>query len=283
MKVELRDQVIAITGGARGLGRAMAEALLARGARVAIGDIDGSQAEVTAQELGSGTVAFEVDVTSSFSTEKFVADTEQKLGPLDIMINNAGIMIVGAFLEESDQASSAQVDVNLRGVINGCKAAGRSMVARQGGHILNVASAAGKVGTANLATYSATKHAVVGLTDSLRAEFRPHGVQVSTVMPNVANTRLGQGTGKGLIPMVEPEEVAEVVVWVLEHRANEAFVPRYAELGRAATACLPSRARDFLFRIAGGHAVTLDTDSASRAEYEASAVGPADGTAPSAE
>jgi short-subunit dehydrogenase len=273
---ELRGRVAAVTGGAQGIGRAIARALAAEGMAVAIGDLDLARAIATAEELSgpSGTAvrAFDLDVTSPESVQRFVADVEAALGPLDVMVNNAGIMLVGELAKEDDRGTDLQVDVNLRGVLNGCKAAVRAMADRGDGHIVNIASAAGKIGFARLVTYTATKHAVVGLTDALRAELRGSGIQVSAIMPVPVNTRLGAGLGRSLIPTVEPDDVARQVVKVLRRRSNEAFVPSYVELVTAAVRWLPSPARDAAARLVRGQSVLEDADDAARAQYQREAL-----------
>src|SRR6202451_1252165 len=115
----LAGQVVAITGGARGIGRATAAALITQGARVAIGDIETPLAERTAQELGGGTVGLPLDVTDRDSFDAFLTEAEARLGPLDVLINNAGIMPIGPFIEESDSTAHRMVDINLHGVIYG--------------------------------------------------------------------------------------------------------------------------------------------------------------------
>ena len=272
MTVELNGKVAAITGGARGIGKAIAEAFVAEGMSVAIGDLDLELAQATAEELGDRVVAFELDVTVPSSMDAFVRSTEQAFGPLDVMVNNAGIMVVGDFLKEDDRATDLQIDVNVRGVLLGAKSAGRVMADRGQGHIVNIASAAGKVPIARLVTYVGTKHAVVGISDALRAELRPNGIQVSSIMPNVVNTRLGAGLGSSMIPSVEPEDVAAAVVRVVRGRRNEAMVPWILEPLRMLTAGLPSVARDFLTRALGGHDVMANTDDAVRDAYQAEAL-----------
>ena len=119
----LAGRVVAITGGARGIGRATAAALVARGARVAIGDIDGPLAEKTAAELGAGTLGLPLDVTSRASFAAFLDQVEDRLGPLDILVNNAGIMPIGPFAQETDATARRMVDINVHGVIYGSKLA----------------------------------------------------------------------------------------------------------------------------------------------------------------
>src|SRR6201985_3830226 len=142
----LAGDVVAITGGARGIGRATAAALIAQGARVAIGDIDAALAERTAQELGSGTVGLPLDVTNRTSFATFLDEVENRLGPLDVLINNAGIMPIGPFVSETDVTAERIIDINVHGVINGSKLALERFLPRDHGHLVNVASVAGKLG-----------------------------------------------------------------------------------------------------------------------------------------
>src|SRR3954465_1061935 len=148
-------RVIGITGGARGIGRSTAQALIRKGAKIAIGDVEPNTAEKTAEELGAGTVAFELDVTSRKSFERFLAQVEERLGPIDVLINNAGIMPVGPLLEEDDDTARRIIDIDLHGVMFGTKLAMERMVPRGTGHIVNIASQAGKGGFPGVATYCA--------------------------------------------------------------------------------------------------------------------------------
>ena len=168
-------KVVAITGGARGIGKSTATALIRRGARVAIGDLDLALAEQTAAELGGNAVAFELDVTDRESFARFLDAAEKELGPIDVLINNAGIMPVGPFVDETDETAKMLVDINLHGVIFGTKLALERMIPRRSGHIVNIASQAGKAGLPGGATYCATKHAVVGLSEAVRLENLEHG------------------------------------------------------------------------------------------------------------
>src|SRR4051794_4320554 len=113
----LTGRVAAITGGARGIGKETARALVRQGMKVGIGDLDLQAAEATADELGSGVEAFELDVTKRESVAAFVDGVEERLGPLDVMINNAGIMQLGSFLAEDDNTTLRQIDINVSGVI----------------------------------------------------------------------------------------------------------------------------------------------------------------------
>ncbi len=225
----IAGQSAAITGAARGIGRATAQAFLAAGMRVAIGDVDLATAEQTAAELGPRTVALPLDVTDRDSFTRFLDASEEQLGPLDVLVNNAGIMPVGRFLDEDDLSARRTVDINLHGVILGMKLGLARMIPRDRGHIVNIASQAGKLGTAGIATYSATKHAVVGLTESVRGELRLMGshIDLSYVMPYIVNTELGGGLGHARgFSNVEPSEVADAIVEALQHGTVEVWVPQ---------------------------------------------------------
>ena len=237
----LVGQVAAVTGGARGIGRATAAAFAREGMKVAIGDLDAELAERTAAELGPGVAAFELDVTRRESFETFFEDVEEQLGPLDVLVNNAGIMSLGRFLEESDESAIRMVDINLHGVIFGTKIALQRMVPRDRGHVVNVASQAGRYGAPGGATYSATKHAVIGLTEAIRGELHAEGsaVELSYVLPYVVNTELGAGTHRARgFKNLEPSEVADAIVDAVRHGTVEVVPvlgatvpPRFADAG----------------------------------------------------
>ena len=184
----VQDKMVAITGGARGIGRTTATEFAKAGAKVAIGDLDIELAEKAAEiDIGNATgaqvVGLPLDVTQQPSFEQFVNDAEAALGPLDVLINNAGIMPTGLFIDEEPWATDRIIDTNLRGVITGSRLAACRFVDRGSGVIINVASLAGVTGIPGLATYCATKHAVIGFSEALVAEMRNHGVAVTVVLP----------------------------------------------------------------------------------------------------
>jgi NAD(P)-dependent dehydrogenase (short-subunit alcohol dehydrogenase family) len=269
---QLQGRVVAITGGARGIGRATAAALARYGARVAIGDIDAAAARAAAREIGSGTLASELDVTDRASFEAFLDRVEAELGPLEVMVNNAGILHLGPFVDEDEASQVRQIDINLHGPITGTKLALRRMRSRGRGHIVNVASSAGKVAAPGIATYSATKHGVVGFTEAVRWEQRGSGIDFSIVMPGVVRTEMiaGYKQIRGL-PDVEPEDVAAAIVDALKLPRFEVFVPRAAgRLSRMLTA-LPRRVREAVLRAMRIDQVTWEADRSARSKYEARA------------
>jgi NAD(P)-dependent dehydrogenase (short-subunit alcohol dehydrogenase family) len=270
----LNGQVVAITGGGRGIGRATAAALIAQGARVAIGDIDAPLAERTAAELGSGTIGTALDVTDRDSFAAFLDETERQLGPLDVLINNAGIMPVGPFESETDDCAQRLVDINLHGVIIGSKLAIQRFKPRGRGHIVQLASIAGKGGFPGGATYCATKHAVVGLTEALRAELRGTGIEMHQVLPIGVNTELYSGVSAARgFPTAEPEDVANTIVELLQTGKFQLFVPRSVGLITRAQALMPRSVVETIIRFTKGDQLLLAADPAARAAYEARITG----------
>jgi NADP-dependent 3-hydroxy acid dehydrogenase YdfG len=266
----LVGKVVAITGGARGIGRATAAAFIAQGAKVAIGDIDAQLAQQTAQELGGGTVGLPLDVTDRASFSKFLDETQDALGPLDVLINNAGIMPIGPFIEESDATARTMVDINLHGVIFGSKLALERFLPRRSGHLVNIASAAGKAGFPSGATYSATKHAVVGLSEAIRAEVRDTDIGVTVVMPVVVHTQLGSGLPETRgFKAVDAEDVAAAIVDALQLDRFEVYVPSSTRALFRLKALVPTRVMEAIARLLKGDQVLATPDHGQRAEYEA--------------
>jgi NAD(P)-dependent dehydrogenase (short-subunit alcohol dehydrogenase family) len=283
----LAGQVVAITGGARGIGRATAAALIGHGARVAIGDIEAELAERTAAELGAGTVGLPLDVTDRASFESFLREVESRLGPLDVLINNAGIMPIGPFVQESEDTARRLVDINLHGVIFGSKLAIERFLPRDRGHLVNIASSAGKAGFPGGATYCATKHAVVGLSEAIRAELRGSGIEVSVVMPVVVKTELGSGLPETrAFKAVAPEDVAAGIVEALRFPRFDVYVPKSVGRIFRMQALLPRRANEAVARLLKADRVLANPDHLARAAYEArmsqTVEGPGSGAVPEA-
>jgi short-subunit dehydrogenase len=268
----LYGQVVAITGAARGIGKATAKALVRQGARVGIGDLDVELARKTAEELGGGAEAFELNVCDRASFAKFLDDVERDLGPVDVLINNAGIMPLGAFDEEDDATTLRQIDVNVIGVMTGCKLVIPKMKARGRGHIVNIASMAGRAGYKNAVTYCTTKFAVVGLSEALRAELRDDNIDLSVVCPGVVNTELGSGLNETkAVKVVEPEEVADAIVEALRNNTFDVFIPPLAGHIWRAVHVLPRSAAEAVGRAMKADQVLVNPDEKVRSGYEARA------------
>jgi NAD(P)-dependent dehydrogenase (short-subunit alcohol dehydrogenase family) len=265
----LAGKVVAITGGGRGIGCATAAALIAQGARVALGDIDAELARSAAATLGGGTIGLALDVRDAASFEAFLEETERQLGPLDVLINNAGIMPIGPFVEETDAMTDQILDINVRGVITGSRLALRRFLPRGAGHIVNISSSAGKAGLAGGVTYCTSKHAVVGLSEAIRAEVRGTAIGVSIVMPIPVNTELGTGLHRLRgFPPVEPEDVAAQIIRALQFGRVDVYVPRRIGFLLRAGSVLPRRVVDLISLALGADKVLAKPDLAARAAYE---------------
>jgi NAD(P)-dependent dehydrogenase (short-subunit alcohol dehydrogenase family) len=281
----LSGKVVAITGGARGIGKATATALVRKGCRIAIGDIDLALAEQTAAGLGGGTIALALDVTDRGSFTEFLEESERQLGPVDVVINNAGIMPVTALVDESDDSIRRQLDINIYGVIVGTQLAIERMRPRGSGHIVNIASQAGKTALPGIATYSGTKHAVVGICEAVKAELRGSGVDIHCVMPTVVNTELTAGVGQKLIKPVEAEDVANEIVDALEVGRFDVYVPRSNAVMTRFGALMPRRVSEAVGRLMKADKLMFEVDHAARRAYEerAAASEPGAGNASSSE
>jgi NAD(P)-dependent dehydrogenase (short-subunit alcohol dehydrogenase family) len=189
----LAGKIAIVTGGASGIGRAVGEQLVRRGARVVLADINGDTVRATAEAIGAASAAV-VDVTDAVAVERLVSGTVAAHGRLDYLFNNAGIAVAGDARHMTLADWMQLIDVNLRGVVNGVVSAYPVMVRQGFGHIVNTASLAGLVPTPGFTAYSTTKHAVVGLSTGLRAESARLGVKVSVVCPGVIDTPLKYGT-----------------------------------------------------------------------------------------
>ncbi len=270
-KIDLASAVVLVTGGGRGIGRATALAFAERGARVVVGDLDGAAAEDTARTIGGRAHGLRLDVRERASFAAFVAEATALVGPADVLVNNAGVMPLGAFLDEPDATSRVTLDVNVWGLVLGMRLVAPAMVRRRRGHIVNVASMAGKIPIAGMAVYNASKFAAVGLSAAVRAELAPSGVSVSAVLPSAVRTSLVAGVplGRGM-PTVEPEDVAAAVVASCTHRKAELPVPRYIGGWDLLAAVVPERVMTFGRRVLMDDRRALTSiDAEGRKDYTA--------------
>jgi NAD(P)-dependent dehydrogenase (short-subunit alcohol dehydrogenase family) len=238
------DNVIVVTGAATGLGAGIVEALLAAGARVALADIKAAELETTAAALDPGgqrTHAVVADVADEAAVEGLFAVAAARFGRVDGLVNNAGVIVMNDALDESLANIDLQFGVNVRGLFTCCKAAARQMIRQGGGgHIVNIASNAGKVGFPAMAGYNASKAAVISLTRTLAAEWAQHRINVNAVCPGSVDTPMLFGVAEFLAPRlgtpasdifarmvpaqlkrhIKPVEVGRVVAFLLSPEAE---------------------------------------------------------------
>lgn len=268
----LNGRIIAITGGARGIGEATARALSAAGAKVAVGDLDAELAAQTAQTWGG--LGLPLDVTSEESFAAFLDKVEAEYGRIDALVNNAGIMVIGRHLEVPLANQLKQIDINVRGVILGTHQVAPRMIAGGGGVIVNIASLAGRIAAPGAAVYSGTKAAVLAMTDAFDAELAEQGVRVAAVMPSFTNTGLISGTeAPSLTPTVEPSDVAAAVLSVLEKYRPQRTVPGSLAFSAAQWNLYPQRLKRWFGRKTGMATMFIEVDKDARADYERRTVG----------
>jgi len=266
--IRLDGALVAITGAARGIGLATAEEFIAAGARVALGDLDADLAMAAAERLGARASGHSLDVTDKVSFAAFIAAAEEVHDrPLDVLVNNAGVMPNGPFLDQEDRIDRLTMDVNVYGVIHGMRVVLPGMVGRGQGHVVNVASLAGKFPIKGLAVYNASKYAVVGLTAATRLELQGTGVSVTAVLPSAVRTELSSGIDYGVLPAVDPEDIARAVVRSLKGRPAEVAVPSYVGIAADAAPLVPERVMDVFRRMVHDDAAITRVNDSERRTY----------------
>ena len=265
---DVRDKVVLVTGAGRGIGRATAQTLCAAGMKVAFGDLDLAMAEDAAAGRHNG-IGLELDVTDVESFDRFVALAEDRLGPVDVLVNNAGIMQIGPFAEEDRSATRRMIDVNVHGVLEGMRLVLPGMLERNRGHIVNLASSASRIAVPGGATYTGTKWFVLGASESIRAELHGTGVEISCILPGMVMTDLVAGLHPpSYVKAQQPQDIADAVLATLRRPRFEVWIPR--SLGRQAhmTGLMPRRTREAVVRALKGDRFLLDVDADARAAYE---------------
>lgn len=267
--------VVALAGGARGIGLETVRMLAGRGARVAAGDIRADAQEAALADVPGETAAFQVDVTDRDSYNSFLDAAEARFGPIDVLVNNAGVMALGSFLEEDDATARRMVDINLHGAILALKLGLPRMIARGRGQVVVVDSASARLGVPGAATYSATKHAVYGLADAVDAELRGSPVDITLILPTVVRTELTRGVKvetRG-VPTLEAVDVAKAITAAIEKPRFEVYVPASLGPTYAIAGILPRRVKRFVARLTRADRTLVEIDVSDRASYERDAFG----------
>ncbi len=261
-------RVVAVTGGAAGIGLEIARQFAEAGARVCLGDLSGNAARDAAAGLPGTVHGCELDVTDERSFHDFLAVAEAILGPVDVLVNNAGVMWVGPFDDEPDTATARMLAVNLHGVIRGVRLAAPAMRTRGRGHIVTIASIASKLSPAGEATYAATKHGVLGYLTAVREELRGSGVLLTAIMPGVVDTELAAGTETGAAQLLQPSDVAAAVLDAVARPRFEVTLPAHLGPVVGLAGALPQWLRDIVLRRTVPNQVAAVTGSSKRASYE---------------
>jgi len=220
----LEGKTAVITGGSQGIGRATAELFYEHGARIVIADLNGEQAQQTAEEIaGTDGIGITCDVTQADQVDAAFNTAVDKFGSLDVVVNNAGITRDATMRKMTEEAFDQVIDVHLKGAWNGTRLASLRMREQQSGAIINLSSISGKVGAVGQTNYSAAKAGIVGLTKAAAKEMAHHGVRINAVQPGVIRTPMTEAIPKdkfdemlAAIPMqrpAEPSEVAKVILF----------------------------------------------------------------------
>ena len=218
----IENQVAVVTGAGRGIGRAIAIELGKLGAKVVVASRNRSELEETGKAIGANASVLPTNVRKKDELERLFEQVAAAVGPVDILVNAAGLGIFGPVVNFKDEDFETLIETNLRGIFFTCRYVLPSMIERKRGHIINIASIAGKVGSANRAVYCASKFGVVGFTESLAEEVRQYGVRASVICPGSTDTRFSpsETSGKARERMLQPEDVAHAVRMLVTQEPN---------------------------------------------------------------
>ncbi|MGH2905682.1 MAG: SDR family oxidoreductase [Solirubrobacterales bacterium] len=269
--VPLSGKVVAITGAARGIGLETVKLLLSNGAKVGGGDLELEALEQAFGTLPAGTTTrtFEVDVTDRDSFADFLERVEDELGPIDILINNAGVMAMNPFHAEPDAISERMINVNLLGPMYGMKLAIPGMLTRGHGHIVNVVSTAGRFGIPGEVMYSASKFGAFGMTEAAAAEYKDTPLEFTAICPVVVETDLTLGVKQKTrgVPTLQPIDVAEAIVRAIHKPKVAVYVPSNVKFTYALTQMVPTRVRRWVEKFTKADRVMIDIDNDARVDY----------------
>ena len=219
----IQGKLAVVTGASRGIGFAIARRLAQLGANLGVCARDAYRLASAKSELereGTKVLAIAADLSKPGEIKSFVARVEQSLGPVDILINNAGVGYFAPVQDATEENWDAVLDTNLKAVFLLSKAVAKGMIQRKTGHIVNIASLAGKNAFAGGAIYCASKWGLLGLTQCMAEDLRPHGIRVSAVCPGSVNTEFSPHSGKDPGKMLQPEDVARVVETIVTQEAQ---------------------------------------------------------------
>jgi len=218
----IENQVAVVTGAGRGIGRAIAIELGKLGAKVVVASRNRSEIEETGKAIGANASVLPTNVRKKDELQRLFEQVADAVGPVDILVNAAGLGIFGPVVNFKDEDFETLIETNLRGIFFTCRYVLPSMIERKRGHVINIASIAGKVGSANRAVYCASKFGVVGFTESLAEEVRQYGVRASVICPGSTDTRFSpsETSGKALERMLRPEDVAHAVRMLVTQEPN---------------------------------------------------------------
>lgn len=270
-EIQMESAIALVTGGARGIGLSIAQRLAREGVRVVIADLDGEAAARAAREIGSGAQGFALDVAEFDEYLRVVTEVEETIGPIDIVVNNAGIMPVGPLLGELRGVAEATMRVNFWSHYISYQVLAPRMIARGRGHFINVTSAAGAIHSPGLASYVASKHAATGFARSAREELVGTGVTISTVMPAAVRTQLVDGIPfkwwekLGIIP---PEWVARDAVRTVRNRPAVVGSPRGTVLALRLQHLVPEWLWLLGRRVVNADRTVGPVDRRARSEYD---------------
>jgi 3-oxoacyl-[acyl-carrier protein] reductase len=220
--VSIDNQIAVVTGAGRGIGRAIAIELGKLGAQVVLAARSRTELEDTARTIGAKASIIPTDVRKKEELYRLFEQVAVALGPVDILVNAAGLGIFGPVVNFTDEDFEILIETNLRGIFFASQFVLPSMIERKRGHIINIASIAGKVGSANRAVYCASKFGVVGFTESLAEEVRQFGIRASLICPGSTDTRFSpsETSGKSRERMLRPENVAHAVRMIVTQEPN---------------------------------------------------------------